>query len=104
MALVDPNVLNPFVLMNLAVTPVLAAVITGISGSLSLMISRYFFKPYTFSGFGYLLRLPVRFAFLGASFLFEASSLIYTGNPLLYPPCFWIQMSLPSDASSLSAL
>ena len=104
MALVDPNVLNPFVLMNLAVAPVLAAVITAISVSLSLMISRYFFKSYTFSGFGYLLGLPVGFAFLGASFLFEASSLIYNADPLLYPAFFWIQMSLQSEAFALIAL
>src|SRR2546426_2611106 len=104
MALVDPNVLNPFVLMNLAVAQVLAAVITAISVSLSLMISRYFFRSYTFSGFGYLLGLPVGFAFLGASFLFEASSLIYNADPLLYPAFFWIQMTLQSEAFALIAL
>jgi len=67
----DPNVLNPFVLLGPAVALVLAAIVTAISITLSLMISRYFFKSYGFSGFGYLLGLPVGFAFLAASFAFE---------------------------------
>jgi hypothetical protein len=104
MAVLDPNVLNPFVLVSPSVAPVLAVVITAISVSLSLMISRYFFKSYTFSGFGYLLGLPVGFAFLGASFLFEASSLMYRADPLLYPAFFWIQMLLQSEALALIAL
>jgi hypothetical protein len=74
MALLDPNVLNPFVLVSPAVAPALAIVITGVSVSLSLMISRSFFKSYRFSGFGYLLGLPMGFVFLGASFIFEAAS------------------------------
>ena len=104
MALLDPNVLNPFVLVSPAVAPVLAAAITAVSVSLSLVISRYFFKSYRFSGFGYLLGLPVGFAFLGASFIFEASSLMYRTDPLLYPALFWIQMSLQSEAFALIAL
>jgi hypothetical protein len=104
MAVLDPNVLNPFILVSPSVAPVLAAVITAISVSLSLMISRYFFKSYTFSGFGYLLGLPVGFAFLSASFLFEASSLMYRSDPLLYPAFFWIQMLLQSEALALIAL
>jgi hypothetical protein len=103
-ALLDPNVLNPFVLVSPAVAPVLAAAITAVSVSLSLVISRYFFKSYRFSGFGYLLGLPVGFAFLGASFIFEASSLMYRTDPLLYPALFWIQMSLQSEAFALIAL
>lgn len=104
MAVLDPNVLNPFVLVSPAVAPALAAVITAFSVSLSLIISRYFFKSYAFSGFGYLLGLPVGFAFLGASFLFEMSSLMYRADPLLYPAFFWIQMSLQSEALALIAL
>jgi hypothetical protein len=104
MVVLDPNVLNPFVLVSPAVAPVLAAVITAISVSLSLMISRYFFKSYTFSGFGYLLGLPVGFAFLGASFIFETLSLMYRADPLLYPEFFWIQVSLQSEAFALIAL
>jgi len=104
MAVLDPNVLNPFVLVSPAVALALAAVITVVSVSLSLVISRYFFRSYTFSGFGYLLGLPVGFAFLGASFLFEMSSLMYRADPLLYPAFFWIQMSLQSEALALIAL
>lgn len=102
--MLDPNVLNPFVLLNPAIAPAFVVMITAVSVSLSLMISRYFFKSYTFSGFGYLLGLPVGFAFLGASFILEASSLIYSTDPLLYPAFFWIQMSLQSEAFALIAL
>jgi len=104
MSVLDPNVLNPFVLLNPAIAPALVVIITAVSVSLSLMISRYFFKSYTFSGFGYLLGLPVGFAFLGASFILEASSLMYRADPLLYPAFFWIQMSLQSEAFALIAL
>ena len=38
MAVLDPNVLNPFVLVSPALAPALAVVITAISVSLSLMI------------------------------------------------------------------
>ncbi len=104
MVALDPNVLNPFVLVSPAIAPALAVTITAISVSLSLMISRYFFKSYTFSGFGYLLGLPAGFAFLGASFIFEAASLMYKTDPLLYPAFFWIQMTLQSEAFALIAL
>jgi hypothetical protein len=104
MALLDPNVLNPFVLVNPTVALALAAAITMVSVSLSLIISRYFLKSYRFSGFGYLLGLPVGFAFLAASFVFEASSLMLRADPLLYPALFWIQMSLQSEAFALMAL
>lgn len=102
--MLDPNVLNPFVLLSPAIAPALAVVITAVSVSLSLLISHYFFKSYKFSGFGYLLGLPVGFAFLGASFPFEMSSLMYRSDPLLYPAFFWIQMSLQSEALALIAL
>jgi len=104
MAVLDPNVLNPFVLVNPSLAPALAISITAISVSLSLMISRYFFKSYKFSGFGYLLGLPAGFAFLGASFIFEASGLMYKADPLLHPAFFWIQMTLQSEAFALIAL
>jgi len=100
----DPNILHPFVLVDPAIAPVLAIIITAISVSLSLIISKYFFKSYAFSGFGYLLGLPVGFAFLGASFLFETSSLMFRTDPLLYPAFFWIQMLLQSEALALIAL
>ncbi|MEP0825436.1 MAG: hypothetical protein HRF40_08125 [Nitrososphaera sp.] len=104
MAVLDPNVLNPFVLVNPALAPALAAAITAISVSLSLMISRYFFKSYKFSGFGYLLGLPAGFAFLAASFVFEACGLAFKADPLLYPAFFWIQIALQSEAFALIAL
>lgn len=104
MAMLDPNVLNPYVLLDPAVAPLLEVAIASISVVLSLMISRYFFKSYTFSGFGYLLGLPVGFAFLGASFLFEMASVLYVANPALHPAFFWIQMSLQSEALALIAL
>lgn len=104
MPVLDPNVLNPFVLVNPVLAPSLAAAITAVSVSLSLAISRYFFKSYAFAGFGYLLGLPVGFAFLGASFIFEVSSLIYQADQLLYPALFWIQMTLQSQAFALIAL
>jgi hypothetical protein len=104
MAVLDPNVLNPYVLLDPAVAPFLGVAITSISVAASLLISRCFFKSYTFSGFGYLLGLPVGFAFLGASFLFEMASVIYVANPVLHPAFFWIQMSLQSEALALIAL
>jgi hypothetical protein len=100
----DPNVLSPFVLLDPSVAPVLAAIMTALSVTLSLMISRYFFKSYKFSGFGYLLGFPVGFAFLGASFAFEISSIMFKVDPFLYPAFFWIQMSLQSEAFALIAL
>ena len=104
MVLLDPNVLNPFVLVDPTVALALAAIITTMSVSLSLIISRYFLKSYRFSGFGYLLGLPVGFAFLAASFVLEVSSLMLKADPLLYPALFWIQMSLQSEAFALIAL
>jgi hypothetical protein len=100
----DPNVLNPFALLGPAVAQVLAAIITTISVTLSVLISRYFFKSYRFSGFGYLLGFPVGFAFLGASFVLEISSIIFRADPFLYPAFFWIQMLLQSEAFALIAL
>jgi hypothetical protein len=93
MAVPDPNVLNRFVLFNPAVARVLGAAITAVSVGLSLVIARYF-KSYSFSGLGYLLGLPAGFAFLGASFLFEMTSLLYSADLVLHPAFFWIQMSV----------
>jgi hypothetical protein len=100
----DPNVLNPYVLLNPAVAPALTGAITAASVLLSLVISRYFFKSFRFSGFGYLLGLPVGFVFLGTSFVFEFGSLMYRSDPLLYPALFWIQLTLQSEAFALIAL
>lgn len=103
-AVLDPNVLNSYVLLDPALAPALAAVITAMSVALSLAISRSFFRSYSFSGFGYLLGLPVGFAFLGASFLFELSSVLFVADPILYPAFFWIQMLLQAEAFALIAL
>jgi hypothetical protein len=94
MAVPDPNVLKRFVLFNPAMARVLGASITAVSVGLSMVIARYLFKSYSFSGLGYLLGLPVGFAFLGASFLFEMTSLLYSADLVLHPAFFWIQMSL----------
>jgi hypothetical protein len=104
MPVLDPNVFNPYVLLNPAFAPVLAGTITALSVALCLVISRNFFKSYSFSGFGYLLALPVGFAFLGASFVFEMLSVLYVADPVLHPGFFWIQMSLQSEGFALIAL
>ena len=104
MPVLDPNVLNPYVLLDPALAPLLGAAITAVSVLLSLIISRYFFKSYAFSGFGYLLGMPVGFAFLGASFLFEMASVVFMTDPVLHPAFFWIQMSIQSEALALIAL
>ena len=61
MAMLDPNVLNPYVLLDPAVAPFLAVTITSISVVASLLISRYFFKSYTFSGFANPTGRPRRY-------------------------------------------
>lgn len=94
MAVPDPNVLNRIIVFNSAMARVLGAAITAVSVGLSMVIARYFFKSYSFSGLGYLLGLPVGFAFLGASFLFEMTSLLYSADLVLHPAFFWIQMSV----------
>ena len=104
MAVLDPNVLNFYVLLGPGLAMVLAAGITSVSVALSLVISRSFFRSYTFAGFGYLLGLPVGFAFLGASYLFELSSVLFQSDPILHPAFFWIQMLLQAEAFALIAL
>jgi hypothetical protein len=44
MALLDPNILNPYVLLDPAVAPFLGVAITSVSVMASLLISKYFFK------------------------------------------------------------
>lgn len=73
---------------------VLGAAITAVSVGLSMVIARHFFRSYSFSGPGYLLGQPARFASLGASFLFEMTSLLYSADLVLHPAFFWIQRSL----------
>ncbi|HVX03415.1 MAG TPA: hypothetical protein VHA09_09710 [Nitrososphaera sp.] len=100
----DPNVLNPYVLLDPAVTPFASAVFTTASVALSLVISWYFFRSYRFAGFGYLLGLPVGFVFLATSFAFEQAGFAYNADPLLYPAFFWLQLALQSEAIALIAI
>lgn len=100
----DPNVLNPYVLLDPAIVPVASVAFTAASVILSLVISRYFFRSYKFSGFGYLLALPAGFVFLAASFAFEQASLAFSSDPVLYPAFFWLQLALQSEAIALIAL
>ena len=58
MAALDPNIFNPFVLLDPAVAPVASVALTVASMAMAILISRIFFKSYSFTGFGYLLGLP----------------------------------------------
>jgi hypothetical protein len=104
LAVLDPNVLNFYVLLGPGLAIVLAAGITAVSAALCLVISLSFYRSYAFAGFGYLLGLPVGFAFLGASYLFELSSVLFQSDPILHPALFWIQMLLQAEAFALIAL
>lgn len=105
MVVLDPNILNPYVLLNPStISSVISLVITAASAFLSFTISWYFYRSYRFTHFGYLLGLPTGFAFLGLSFLFEYISLIFRINELLYPELFWIQLILQSEALALIAI
>ena len=104
MTVLDPNILNPFTLLDPHISHLISLIITIASISLSFIISWHFFRSYRFSGFGYLLGLPVGFIFIASSFLFEHLSLIYSNNDLVYPVFFWIQLALQSEALALIAL
>jgi hypothetical protein len=104
MTVLDPNILNPFTLLDPHISHLISLIITIASISLSFIISWHFFRSYRFSGFGYLLGLPVGFTFIALSFLFEHLSLIYSNNDLAYPAFFWIQLALQSEALALIAL
>src|SRR5919197_6442169 len=100
----DPNILNPFILLDPTIFQTISLLITIPSLLFSFIISWHFFRSYRFSGFGYLLGLPVGFIFLALSFLFEHLNLIYSNDPSLYPVFFWIQLALQSEALALIAL
>lgn len=104
MSELDPNVLNFYVLLDPAQAVALAAGVTAASVALSVAISRNYFRSYNFAGFGYLLGLPVGFAFLAASYLFELASRLFSADPTLYPAFFWLQMLLQAEAFALVAL
>ncbi len=100
----DPNILNTFILLDRSVALPFSLLITIASVSLCCIIAFYFFRSYKFSGFRYLLGLPMGFAILGTSFVCEHLSLIYYPNYLLYHLFFWMQLSLQSEALALIAL
>ncbi|MEO9294690.1 MAG: hypothetical protein ABI347_03725 [Nitrososphaera sp.] len=104
MAALDPNVLNPYVLLDPSIALAASALLSVASMALAIMISRHFFKSYSFSGFGYLLGLPTGFVFLAASFVVELASYAYIDYPVLHPALFWVQMVLQSEAFALIAL
>jgi hypothetical protein len=93
----DPTLLSPFSLLVPYVAFSSSLLITIASVSLCSVISIYFLRSYRFSGFGYLLRLPIGFAVLGISFVFEQLSLIYQANNVLYHLFFWIQLAVQSE-------
>ncbi|MEM2140560.1 hypothetical protein [Nitrososphaera sp.] len=100
----NPNILNPFVLMDPSVAPAVALVVMAVSVSASFLIARYFFKSYSFSGFGYLLGFPTGFAFLGLSYFFQFAGWAYAGDALLHPAFFWMQIILQAEGITLIAL
>ena len=63
----NSNILNPFTLLDPHISHVISLIITIASISLSFIISWHFFESYRFSGFGYLLGLPVGFIFIASS-------------------------------------
>src|SRR5215831_11087825 len=100
----DPGLLIPFTLLDPYVASSSSLVITIASVFFCSIISIYFFRSYRFSGFGYLLGLPIGFAVLGISFVFDQLSLIYQTHNVLYHLFFWIQLALQSEAFALIAL
>jgi hypothetical protein len=104
MTVLDPNILNPFTLLDPSIAQTVSLSGTIVSFSLSLVISWHFFRSYKFSGLGYLLGLPIGFATIAISFVLENLSLIYANDDVLYPVFFWIQLTLQSEALALIAL
>ncbi len=104
MTLHDPNMLNPYVLLDPHFSATACLIISIISAFLAFVISWSFYRSYRFSGFGHLLGLPTGFILLGTSFLFHYLSLNYRFNDFLYPELFWIQLILQSNGLALIAI
>ena len=104
MTVLDPSMLNPFTLLDPSIASTLSLLLTIASISLSFVISWHFFRLYRLSGFGYLLGLPIGFAAISISFLFEHLSLIYANDNSWYHVFFWVQLTLQSEALALIAL
>src|SRR5215471_17032396 len=100
----DPTLLSPFTLLVPYVALSSSLLITIASVAFCCVISIYFLRSYRFSGFGYLLGLPIGFAVLGISFVFEQLSIIYQANSVLYHLFFWIQLAIQSETFALIAL
>src|SRR5919202_6965522 len=100
----DPHLLILSAILDPSIFHIVSLLITVASILLSFIISWHFFRSYRFSGFGYLLGLPVGFVFLALSFLFEHLNVIYSNDRSLYPIFFWIQLALQSEALALIAL
>ena len=100
----DPTLLSPFTLLVPYVALSSSLLITIASVAFCSVISIYFLRSYRFSGFGYLLGLPIGFTVLGISFVFEQASLIYQADSVLYHLFFWIQLAIQSEAFALIAL
>lgn len=97
-----PHVLNALVSLDLSPFSIL---ITSACVILCSIISYYYFRSYRLCGIGYLLGLPMGFALLGISFVFEHITLIYYGNNMLYQHLFfWMQLALQSEALALIAV
>ncbi len=100
----DPHILNLTVIFDPDILHIISLLVTIPSILFSSIISWHFFRSYRFSGFGYLLGLPVGFVFLSLSFLFEHLNIIYSTDHSLYPILFWIQLASQSEALGLIAL
>ncbi len=104
MTIHDPTLLNLFTLLVPSVAFPTSLMIRITSVSFCSVISIYFFRSYRFSGFGYLLGLPIGFAALGVSFVFDQLSQVYQTDNVLYHLFFWIRLVLQSEAFALIAL
>lgn len=100
----DPNVLSPFQLIDPGTSVLISTVVTSVSVAMALSVAIHFFRSYRFSGFGYLLGLPVGFVLLACSFVFQHLSLLYDHNLFLHPAFFWIQVVLQSEGFALIAI
>jgi hypothetical protein len=100
----DPHLLIPTAILDPGIFHIISLLITVPSILFSFIISWHFFRSYRFSGFGYLLGLPVGFVFLSLSFLFEHLNIIYSTDQSLHAILFWIQLASQSEALALIAL
>jgi hypothetical protein len=100
----NPNILNPFMLVDPSIAPAASLIVMVASVSASFLIARFFFKSYSFSGFGYLLGFPMGFAFLGLSYFFQFAGWAYASDAIIYPTLFWMQIILQAEGITLIAL